>query len=259
MVFMRKLVVLLLLGSVFAQTVFALPSIRIDEKLNKLITNKAIIEVDGKVTDPAIVSVSIAAGICPLDRERCFGGTIDLKKGLNNIELVGYDKEGNEVTSESFQVLRTTALPEMPSNYPFREPLELLYTLGIIKPDKYGYMRPEFGITREELIKILNVPAAKSLTPKKTANRAEAVVLIARYDKIQLPIEIGKPPFPDIPVDYWAIKEIAAAKESGLLKDFIGLPFQPNQYITRGEVAGILVKTRRIQELVSSVLDVSQD
>ena len=80
----------------------------------------------------------------------------------------------------------------------------------------------------------------KTFKPNKAINRAEGVVTIARFAKVDLTQPVLESPFPDLPGRHWAIKEINSAKSAGMLKYLAGKPFEPAKNLTRGEVAEIL-------------------
>lgn len=96
------------------------------------------------------------------------------------------------------------------------ENIKLLKTKGIISGFEDGTFRPEGQVTRAQLTVML--VRAKGLKVKPQPKKY----------------------YTDVKSDFWAYKEIAAAKEAGLISPNLGTSFQPNLSATRELIADMV-------------------
>ena len=82
---------------------------------------------------------------------------------------------------------------------------------------------------------------------------------IVRFAQLDVNQPIRENPFSDLPGRHWAAKEINAAKVAGYLQYIGNNPFEPNQPLTRGEVAEILSHTPPAQSKLIEILDFSKN
>jgi len=195
--------------------------------------------------------------------------------------------------SSEVRVLRFSPFTDTPLNYWAIEPIALSVTLGLVKGYPNNTFKPEAGISRAELITLLvrnlpidleglteeanfrDVPAKhwatkfiaygvsknlvtgypdKTFKPNKVINRAEGITLLARY--AELPEEnVTTSPFPDLKADFWANKNIEAARKSGMLKYLEGKEFKPSDPFTRAEACEVLYRVPQITKRVNDYWD----
>ncbi|RXJ02579.1 beta-glucanase [Anaerobacillus alkaliphilus] len=77
--------------------------------------------------------------------------------------------------------------------------------------------------------------------PASQLTRAQFTALIARG--LELPLEDYKGDFSDVSSQFWGVKEIEAAKKAGLVFGHTTGKFNPNENITREQMATILIRT----------------
>ncbi len=171
---------------------------------------------------------------------------------------------------------------DVPSGYWAKDPIEYLATAGIIGGYPDGTFQPDKNLTRAELCTLLvkakgisvsslrravfpDVPASNwaapyikeavdlkivsgypdgSFRPNNPLSRAEAIIIIARFDGLEPPPSIGFSPFPDVKNNHWAAPAISVAKNAGLIEYLVGKNFEPNRGLTRAEAAEIISKTK---------------
>jgi hypothetical protein len=188
-------------------------------------------------------------------------------------------------------LLKTFA--DVPVGYWARSPIEYLTTLGIMDASADGKFYPTKEITRGELAVLLvkakgfevskktgvsfsDVPPQSDLAPyvslaaerryingfpdgtfrpEHGVTRAQAAAILARFSGLYLKPKPKKPPYWDVPVDYWSASAIAAAKDAGLFAYIADRGFGPDMYLTRAEAAELIAKTpfakQKIEDLIS--------
>lgn len=255
-----------------------------------LFTDSALVE--GKVTNPQIKRVMINARGVTL-AQNTFSSTVPLNLLKNSIVVQGYDQKGEKlVDSAKIRILRLETAKDVPADYWAAVPISILSMEKVISGYPDGTFRPEGNITRAEICTLLmktrgigdfkvsgkpykdiaaNHWAANyigaaaregivkgypdgTFRPNGFINRAEGVVMLARFAKLPEPrlIEV---PFNDVPGRHWAVKEISSAKEAGLLAYLMDKPFDLNRQLTRAEVAEMLSKTSYLAPKVDDLLD----
>lgn len=81
--------------------------------------------------------------------------------------------------------------------------------------------------------------------PNNPARRSELAVMLVKA--LKLPTAGGTADFKDVPRSHWAYAEIAAAKKAGIISGFPGGRFEPNDYVSRGQMATMLVNAYTLQ------------
>ena len=83
--------------------------------------------------------------------------------------------------------------------------------------------------------------------PQDSIKRADAAIIVARILDLDLE-NVNHPSFKDVSKDHYAYREIAAAVEKGIFQR--AEKFNPNDYLKRGEMAKIIVKTFHLQSQI---------
>ena len=204
-----------------------------------------------------------------------------------------FDKDGNLLKEYKFRLLRQCSFNDIPSEYWAENPIADLATLGIIGGFPDGTFKPEKTIDRAELTTLLvratgvETPpvqgkifadlnsshwAAKyikvgvnrgivlgyrdqTFRPANALNRAEGLLMIARFAGLVPPESLIEKPFPDVSTSHWAAKMIYAAKEEGILNYLLGKPFEPNKPLTRAEAADMLSRTKFAKDKINELHD----
>jgi len=91
--------------------------------------------------------------------------------------------------------------------------------------------------------------------PSNNINKAEGVVLMARFGELEEPDKVLEAPFPDLPGRHWAAPLVTAAKQAGFLKYLEGRDFEPKAPLTRAEAVEILSKTKFAKGKISDLMD----
>lgn len=76
--------------------------------------------------------------------------------------------------------------------------------------------------------------------PNNRARRCELAVMLVKA--LKLPTVGTETGFIDVPKGHWAGVQIAAAQKAGIISGFPGGKFKPEDYVTRGQMAMMLVK-----------------
>ncbi|MFH1542244.1 MAG: S-layer homology domain-containing protein [bacterium] len=147
---------------------------------------------------------------------------------------------------------------DVPATHWAADEISHLATLGILGSTLESTFQPDADVSRGDLLLVL-LKLNKSLfidsisRPKEPVTRAESLIVIFRKLEIGLPRVLERP-YQDVSARHWAIKEISAAKQLGLL-DFVNDNFLPNQPLTRAELAYVLFRTDKVKEELHSVPD----
>ncbi len=204
------------------------------------------VKVEGKILR-ADVSHAALDGVEFRAQKSSFEVTVPLKLGKNEFSFQAYNPQWKMLGSTPLRILRLSTFWDISSDYWAKTPIEGLATLGVISGFPDGTFRPQANITRADLRALLAKAFAATREaisrPRDEVTRAEGVALFARFAKLPRPA-LAEVPFKDLPGRYWAVKDIAAAKEAGLLKYLEGKPFEPKKKLTRAEAAEILSRTK---------------
>ena len=273
------------------EVVEELPSFSITPEDKKIVFEEEV-ALEGRVLNRKIKKVTVCAKEVPLEQER-FKTVVPLTLGKNSIMVQGYDESAEKlIDSEKIRILRLKAFNDVPADYWAAIPISLLAMEGVISGYPDGTFRPEGHITRAEICTLLmktkgigdfrprgkpfrDIPvthwaanyigaAARqgivkgypdgTFRPNGLISRAEGVVMLARFANLP-ESRLLEVPFTDVPGRHWAVKEISAAKEGGLLQYLAGKPFELNRQLTRAEVAEMLSKTSYLKPKVDDILD----
>lgn len=204
-----------------------------------------------------------------------------------SLGYVGYNPP--PAASQAAEVIEPMVFSDVADDHWARQPIEMLTARGLIDYYPDGTFRPERPISRAELVSLLvrnkNYPlpltrrqvfsdvsldfwAADSIQvaqeqrlalgypdgtfrPRNSTTRAEGVTFISRFDGLELK-NVSLLPFPDVNKTHWAIREILAAKEEGLLEYLSGKDFSGNSELSRGELAELLYRTNFAKKRLSS-------
>ncbi|MFA4905398.1 MAG: S-layer homology domain-containing protein [Candidatus Margulisiibacteriota bacterium] len=256
----------------------------VEQPQNRFIAYEDKMLVVGRVEDIANVRVLKINNveIKPESGGR-FNFYMPLNLKLNLITLEAYDKNGKLLGKQEIKGLRLLTFRDLDPVYFAKLPIEYLATLGIVAGYPDGAFEPGGKVTRAEMSTLLakarGTPEGESTSefidmdedhwayqhisqaaadgivkgypdqtfrPNGQITRAEGVAMIVRYDRIPLG-RVYELPYPDVHGRYWAIAEITSAKQMGLLKYLGAGPFEPDQPLTRGEVAEMLYGTALVQ------------
>lgn len=83
--------------------------------------------------------------------------------------------------------------------------------------------------------------------PDLPARRCEVAVMLIRA--IKMPTTGANADFKDVSRQHWAYNEIAAAQKAGIISGFPGGEFKPNDYVTRGQMAVMLVRAFALKNI----------
>jgi len=238
--------------------------IQIKNPLDKSIVFENSITIEGKVASE-VKRLEIDGKNIPL-KENNFIATKFLNTGKNSINLIAFDNMEAQLERKRLRILNLQKFTDVPDDYWVKMPVSILATLKLFSGYRGGTFIPEGNITRGEiynlLLKLLTISGRSTeirsgeavSRPDELISRAEAVMIVARLEKLP-ESKNPEPPFPDIPENYWATKEIASAKEAGYLRYLEGKSFEPEKKITRAEIALMISKTRHVSLMISELLD----
>jgi len=252
------------------------------EPKDKSIIYSESIDVVGEVLDASVKAVRINGTKVSIGAGGVFGTTIPSIVGKNGILVEALDANGRVKESKKIRVLRLLAFKDVSANYWAKDTIEKIATVGIVTGYPDGTFRPNGGITRAEMTTLLvrskgvatpsptgrvftDLPsthwAAKyveagvkaelvkgypdgTFRPSAGINRAEGIVVIARFEGLKEPEKIAIGPFPDVPGRHWAAKLITVAKSAGILEHFLGQPLDPRKALNRAESVDMLSRTQ---------------
>lgn len=86
----------------------------------------------------------------------------------------------------------------------------------------------------------------KIFAPEEPTTRAQLAVMIV--NALKLPTEGLEAEFSDVQPSHWAYRHIAAAQKAGIIQGNEGR-FRPNDSVTRGEMAAMLVRAFKLERL----------
>jgi len=252
------------------------------------------VTIEGKILFPEIKRVAFNNLETAAAKDRFEVGT-PIGMGKNYFVFDGYDQKWKLLGSQKYRILRLVTFKDLVPGYWAKLPIEKLATFGIISGFPDGTFQPESNITRAQMCKLLvatlpptsdifqlnfkDVPdkhwaaafiaRANALgmirgypngtfNPNGNISRAEGVSILARFGKMPVS-RLTEMPFADLPGRHWAIKEIGAAKEAGILKYLEGKPFEPDKELTRAEVAEMLFLTGPVAEKIRPLTEWEKD
>ncbi len=84
--------------------------------------------------------------------------------------------------------------------------------------------------------------------PNGKVTRAQLAVMLVRAKGLKVSVQ-PKQDFKDVPSSYWAAKEIAAAREAGIINGYPDGTFAPSQPVTREQIAGMVSKAFAVEPI----------
>ncbi|MEE8638021.1 MAG: S-layer homology domain-containing protein [Candidatus Margulisiibacteriota bacterium] len=266
-----------------------MPSFSISPKDRSILYTEEV-SIEGKVLNKKIRGVMLGDIEVALDENK-FQIQFPLVLRKNSFLVEGFDN-GNSIDSQKIRILRLKKFADVPAYYWASVPISILAMEKVVSGYPDGTFRPDGNITRAEMCTLLmkakgigdfkvkgkpfkDVKATHwaanyigaaarqgivkgypdgTFRPKGLMTRAEGVVMIARFAQIP-ESRLLEVPFADVPGRHWAVKEISAAKEAGLLEYLADQPFETQKKLTRAEVAEMLSKTSFLADKVKDMLD----
>lgn len=246
------------------------------------------VSIEGKVLNKKIRGITINDIEAPVE-ENTFQIRKPLELRKNTILVQGYDN-GKTIDSQKIRILRLKKFADVAADYWASIPISVLAMEKVISGYPDGSFKPERNITRAEICTLImktkgigdfkvsgkpykdieathwaanyiGAAARQGIVkgyPDKTfcpklITRAEGVVMLARFAKFP-ESRLLEVPFADVPGRHWAIKEISAAKEAGILHYLKDKSFELNKKLTRAEVAEMLSKTSFLKSKMHDIL-----
>ncbi len=188
---------------------------------NQSIINQPNFALNGRILDPAVAKVLVAGKETSINKDKTFTAKIGLQIGKNSISLEALDQNGKSLQHLKLKILRLVSFNDVTENYWAKLPIEQLATLGTINGYTKDLYKPNSPIRRSEITALF--------------------VKAKGFDAVR----ITKPPFKDIPLQFWATQYIAAAmrdKTNPILTGYPDKTFKPNKVITRAEGAALLCR-----------------
>ncbi|MFA5113004.1 MAG: S-layer homology domain-containing protein [Candidatus Margulisiibacteriota bacterium] len=248
------------------------------------------ITVSGRTTTSRVHRVQVGDELITPDDNGRFSTEQQLKRTKNVVPLLAVDRNGKILQQLDRRVLMLASFPDVNDGNVNKEAIEYLATMGVIAGYPDGNFRPDGKITRAELCSLLikarpairdlqpgtrfeDVPAKHwasgyidqavaafiasgypdgTFKPNDNISRLEGILMVGRFDKLGKP-RVSEAPYADIPARHWAVAEVTAAKEAGLLDYLKTTELQPEEKLTRGEAAAIIYRTAVIKEKLNDL------
>jgi hypothetical protein len=256
-------------------------TLKISEPADKSIVYSESTAVVGQVA-PEVKRVTVNDAIVPIGSGGGFSFDAPLNVGKNALVVKTFDEQGNSIKEAKVRVLRLLSFKDVPADYWAKDVVAEIATLGIVTGYPDGTFRPDGPINRAEVTTLLvralgeklpdvgenvfvDLPATHwaakyikegsnrkyvlgypdgTFRPANRINKAEGVVLLARFGELTPPENVLEAPYPDLPGRHWAAPLVTAAKQAGLLQYLEGRNFEPANDLTRAEAVEILSKTK---------------
>lgn len=270
-----------------------LVEISLSKPIDKSIIYADNIEVAGSIKSKGSVYPLKVNGVSvPVDPQTgkfSYNVPVD-KVGKKLVVVEAANKDGRQF-KESRRVLRLIQFTDVGESFWARKPIENTGTVGLVQGYPDGKFKPEKSLTRAEMATLLvraegmklpykprqvfkdvktthwaanyiemavrmglvkGYPDGK-FRPNNKINKAEAVAVLVRYDKLALnPVEVK--PYGDVKATHWAAKYIQAARGSGMLNYIEGARLRPNEEVNRAEAVEMLSKTNMASKAVNDLL-----
>ena len=258
---------------------------------DRFVTLEKEIMVVGKVLEPTVAKVYLNEEQIAYDRDGNFSQPFQLKIGQNVIRIIAIDKEGYILQQIELKQVRLISFLDIDSNYWGASAVQEMATLGVASGFSDGTFRADEPITRLDLAVLL--AKAKGVTPtekqvkmftdlpvdhwatahvnasfalglvggyqdgsfgiKNKVTRAEGLVMLARFDGLNLSSAIDKDLYTDISAEHWVASAINKAKPLGWLDFISGSEFKEKESLTRAEVLYMLAKTQFGKQQIASL------
>jgi len=218
---------------------------------------------------------------------------VPLKLGKNTISVAAFDEKDNVLKKADIRVLRLLSFDDVNAKYWAKDVIEEIATIGIVTGYPNGTFKPDGSITRAEIMTLLvralgiklpdvtanvfaDLPASHwasryikegsarkyvlgypdgTFRPSNSINKAEGVVLLARFGELTPPEKVLEAPYPDLPGRHWAAPLVTAAKQAGYLEYLDGRNFEPTANLSRAEAVEILSKTKFAKDKINNLMD----
>lgn len=273
-----------------AASVVSGPSIIITFPSDESVVYEDKISITGKMDVKRAQTIKINNVELGIDQTGEFTVEVGLAYGKNALLFQTFDAKNSLLETNKLRILKLISFKDVPEGHWAREQISTIATLGLINGYPDGTFRPEGNVSRAEMAALLtaasgndgiqekskfkdmyirhwatqyvNVASEKgwvtgypdgTFKPSANINRAEGVVILSRFAGIA-PVSYTNE-FEDVPPSHWAADKIASAKAEGLLDYMAGMPFRPNQLMTRAEVAEILYRTKEIKDMRADLFD----
>jgi len=251
------------------------------------------IEVSGTVKGGKVSAVKVNGITVPYDTfTKSFRANLPVDKVGKKLVVVEAVNDKGKVVKDSRKLLRLVQFSDINDNFWAKKPIEHTGTVGLVQGYPDGSFKPGKALTRAELATLLvraegvkvssNAPVVfkdvkgnhwavgyveaayrmglikgypdGKFRPNNRINKAEAVAVLVRYDRMNL-AAVDTKPYDDVATRHWAAKYIQAAKEAGMLSYVQGSRLRPKEEVNRAESVEMMSKTtvaiRMINDLLS--------
>ncbi|OGC07149.1 hypothetical protein A2230_06410 [candidate division WOR-1 bacterium RIFOXYA2_FULL_36_21] len=236
-------------------------------------------------------TVSVNGITVSVNNDGTFNANVPIGNVGKKLIEVTAAKDDGEKLSESIRVLRLVGFKDVPQSYWAKRPIEGSSTVGLVEGYPDGTFKPERTLSRAELATLLVRASGTEVTerprskvfkdvdpshwaapyikeaiamglvqgypdgnfrPNNKISKAEAITVLARYDR--LPLEkVEQKPFSDVAVDNWAAKYVQAAKNAGVLSYVKKGSLGVKQDVTRAEAIEMMSKTSMAGALIKEL------
>jgi len=155
-----------------------------------------------------------------------FEKKVKLTRAKNLIKIKIFTNTGVKVFKR--RVLKLGRFKDLSENHPAFKTIAAMEALGYVNGDKSGKFHPA-----------------------KFLNRAELSAILTRIYNIKLP-KVVKAPYLDVPVSFWAVRQITAVSIRGLIKG-TGAYFKPADTMSRSFGAVVVARAERLSSPAGDV------
>lgn len=222
-----------------------------------------------------------------------FAMDVPLSVGKNTINVAALDGTGKTLKKVKIRVLRLLSFRDVDPKYWARDVIEEIATIGIVTGYPDGTFGPDGSITRAEITTLLvralgeklpdvtenvfaDLPSSHwaaryikegsnrkyvlgypdgTFRPANSINKAEGVVLLARFGELTPAEKVIEAPYPGLPGRHWAAPLVTAAKQAGFLEYLGNRNFEPAANLSRAEAVEILSKTKFASGKIGDLMD----
>jgi|GEM_PF-308468 len=268
--------------------------LEVTSPIDKTFVYDSNVEVEGSILEyKEGMSVEANGKDMPLNAVGNFAGNVTLRKyGKNLVKVTANDDRKEKVFRG--RLVRLISFNDVVNDYWARKPIEYSATIGLVEGYPDGTFKPERALSRAELATLLvrarglelperitervfpDIPtthwASKyikvavemglvkgypdgTFRPNNKINRAEGVLVLARFEGLPEDVELEVAPYIDVPVNHWAAKLVSGAKLAGFLDYITGESFDPKKPLPRAEAIEILAKTTFAKKKIDWLLD----
>jgi len=251
------------------------------------------VKIAGNVPKGHKEAVTVNGTTVPVDAKTGeFSATLPVEQiGKKLIVVETLNDKGKKV-SEDRRILRLVSFRDVGEGYWAKKPIEHTGTVGLIQGYPDQTFRPDKDLTRAELATILvrtkgasvisgtplkvfkdvktshwaagYIEVAKRMgliqgypngkfNPNSKVTKAEAIVILARYDKLPT-YAVENKPYADVKINHWAAGYIQAAKEAHMLDYVKDVKIRPSEDVTRAESVEMMSHTSLADKLIKDLL-----